>query len=106
MIRQRLQEIDPAKIGSLVLYFSGSDWRHIGTETGLHRVTSQWGAYPIYEHGLCEVPERYGDVVRFFDKPPPGQALSDFLDYARSEGVSNEAIKAIIAEEARPLRRK
>jgi hypothetical protein len=52
------------------------------------------------------VPERYGDVVRFFDKPPPGQALSDFLDYARSEGVSNEAIKAIIAEEARPLRRK
>jgi hypothetical protein len=47
----------------------------------------QWGAYPIYEHGLCEAPERYGDVVRFFDKPPPGQALSDFLDYARSEGV-------------------
>jgi hypothetical protein len=36
----------------------------------------------------------------------PGQALADFLDYARSEGVSNEAIKAIIAEEARPLRRK
>jgi hypothetical protein len=106
MIRHRLQEIDPAKIGSLVLYFSGSDWRHIGTETGLHQVTSQWGTYPIYEHGRCEVPERYGDVVRFFDKPLPGQALADFLDYARSEGVSNEAIKAIIAEEARPLRRK
>jgi hypothetical protein len=74
IIRHRLQEIDPAKIGSLVLYFSGSDWRHIGTETGLHRVTSQWGTYPIYEHGLCEVPERYGDVVRFFDKPPPGRS--------------------------------
>jgi hypothetical protein len=84
MMRNRLQEIDPSKIGSLVLYFSGSDWKHIGTETGLNRVTSQWGTYPIYEHELYEVPERSGDVVRFFDKPPPKRALADFLDYARS----------------------
>jgi hypothetical protein len=105
MIRHRLQEIDPAKIGSLVLYFSGSDWRHIGTETGLHQVTSQWGTYPIYEHGRVRCLNITATSYVSSTSHRPGK-LADFLDYARSEGVSNEAIKAIIAEEARPLRRK
>jgi len=93
-----LNEIDQPKIGSLVMYFSGSDWKHIGIVTGPNRATSQWGTYPIYEHDLCELPASYVNLMRFFDEPPPARALSDFLDYARSEGVSNEDIEAIIAE--------
>jgi hypothetical protein len=91
-------EIDQPAIGSLALYFLGADWKHVGTVAGLDRVTSQWGTYPIYEHGLCEVPASYGDQVRFFERPSARQALSDFLNYARSEGISNEDIDAIIAE--------
>jgi hypothetical protein len=100
MIRERLREISQPAVDSLALYFSGSDWKHIGTVTGPNRVTSQWGTYPIYEHDVCEVPVSYGDQVRFFEKPSPDRALSDFLDYARYEGVSEEDIDAIIAEVA------
>jgi hypothetical protein len=97
MIRERLSEISQPAVSSLVLYFSGSDWKHIGTVTAPDRVTSQWGTYPIYEHDVYEVPASYGDQVRFFEKPSPERALSDFLDYARYEGVSDEDIDAIIA---------
>ncbi len=98
MMNNRLKEIDQPAVGSLVLYLLGSDWKHVGVVTGSERVISQWGTYPIYEHDLDEVPASYGELVRFFEKPSPEQALSDFLDYARSEGVSNEDIDAIIAE--------
>jgi hypothetical protein len=98
MIRERLREISQPAVGSLVLYFSESDWKHIGTVTGSDRINSQWGTYPIYEHDVYEVPASYGDQVRFFEKPSPERALSDFLDYARYEGVSDDDIDAIIAQ--------
>jgi len=95
LIANRLSETDQPAVGSCALYFAGSDWKHIGTP---NRVTSQWGTFPIYDHDVCEVPASYGDQVRFYEKPPPEQALSHFLDYARSEGVSDEDIDAIVAE--------
>ena len=98
MVRNRLKEIVEATASSLVLYFAGSDWRHIGTADASDRVVSQWGTFAVYGHGLFEVPQGYGDAVRFFDKPSPGQSFADFLDYARSEGVSDEDIEAITAE--------
>jgi hypothetical protein len=101
MIGNRLNEVERPNNGSLVVYFSGSsDWKHVGVATGPERALSQWGTYPIYDHGLCEVPASYGSEMRFFEKPSPQQALSNFLDFARSEGVSNEDIEAIAAEVA------
>jgi hypothetical protein len=105
MVGARLNEISQPVIGSLVLYFSGANWKHVGVVTGLDRVISQWGTYPIYEHGFCDVPESYGDQARFFERPSPQQALSDFLDYARSEGISDEDIDAITAEVGGPENR-
>jgi hypothetical protein len=98
MMRNGLKELEQTAAGSLVLYFSSSDWRHIGTVDTSDRVVSQWGTFAVYEHGFFEVPQGYGDTVRFFDKPAPEQSFSDFLDYARSEGVSDRDIEAIIAE--------
>src|SRR6266446_8592286 len=60
-----LTEIDQPTIGSLVLYFSGSDWKHVGIVTGPNRVTSQWGTFPIYEHDVCEIPASYGNQFDF-----------------------------------------
>jgi len=98
MMRNRLKGVEPATVGSLVLYFLGIDWRHIGTADILDRVVSQWGTFPVYEHGFFEVPQGYGDTVRFFDKPALEQSFADFLAYARSEGVSDKDIEAIIAQ--------
>jgi hypothetical protein len=97
MMRNRLKEADQMAAGSLVLYFSGSDWRHIGTADTSDRVVSQWGTFAVYEHVFFEVPQGYGDTLRFFGKPAR-ESFADFLDYARSEGVSDQDIKAIIVE--------
>jgi hypothetical protein len=98
LMQNRLKEMEQMAIGSLVLYFLGSDWRHIGTADTSDRVVSQWGTFAVYEHGFFEVPQGYGNTVRFFGKPAQWQSFADFLDYARSEGVSNEDIEEIIAE--------
>jgi hypothetical protein len=45
MIRNRLKEIEQPAVGSLILYFSDSDWRHIGTADTSDRVVSQWGTF-------------------------------------------------------------
>jgi hypothetical protein len=55
MIRERLEEISQSSVGLFALYFSGPDWKHIGTAHVLNRITSQWGTYPVYEHDVCEV---------------------------------------------------
>ena len=101
MLRNGLHEVDQPALGTLALYFLGADWKHIGVVTGSDRVTSKWGEYPIYEHGLCEVPMRYGDRVRFFERPSAEAALDHFLNYARQNGVSDNDIADLIVEVGR-----
>ena len=48
----RLSEISNPAPGALMLYFADGIWRHAGTGTVGHRVISQWGTFPVYEHEL------------------------------------------------------
>jgi hypothetical protein len=88
----RLQEIDKARRGCLICYFSASIWQHVGVIAAPDRVTSKWGTYPLYEHGPAEVSEEYGDCVRFFARPPPKDAISLFVEFAHECGLSDDDI--------------
>lgn len=90
-----LHELAVADTGCLVCYFSPDGWHHVGVMNSSGQVTSKWGTYPLYEHGLAEVSEEYGDTVRFFERPTKAQAMSLFLQFARAEGLSNEDIADI-----------
>jgi len=79
--RNSLVERGEATTGCLVCYFE-SRWKHVGVCTVGARVTSKWGTYPLYEHELAEVPDLYGDCVRFFERPSRTEALSLFRTYA------------------------
>jgi hypothetical protein len=96
-----LVECDKPALDALVLYFSDARWEHIGLMKGASRVASQWGTYAIYEHDICEVPVRYGDMVRFFEEVTATKAIDLFLEYARFEGISEQDIAAIIAHVGR-----
>jgi hypothetical protein len=74
------------------LYYAAAQWMHAGVSVGPNRFKSKWGAYPIYVHGLAEVPAKYGDHVRFFECPSAAEALELFLRYARDSGVCEEHI--------------
>lgn len=100
LIRTNLREIEEPIRGCAILYFSGQQWQHIGSSAALGRVISKWGTFPVYDHALFELPARYGDAVRYFDKPTDADALRLFLDYARIRGLSSNDIAWAISEGA------
>jgi hypothetical protein len=89
VIENHLQEIGEPQAGCLVSYFFGAEWKHIGILAANARVVSKWGTYPLYEHGLAEVSDEYGDRVRFYARPSPSEALSLFIEFAREFGLSD-----------------
>jgi hypothetical protein len=89
-----IQEMDTGQVGSLVCYFSGPEWCHIGVLVSPERVLSKWGTYPLYEHGLAELSEDYGERVRFYRRPSSSQALTRFIDFVHSRGFSDDDIAA------------
>lgn len=53
---------------------------------------SKWGTGHIWQHGVYEVPDCYGDTVRFFrpfSREMALQALLDFYPGARIEKVGD-----------------
>jgi hypothetical protein len=87
----RLAEISSPKDGCLVCYFSAKGWEHIGLfKSG--RVRSKWGEHGIYNHDLAEVPDQYGDCVRFYERPTSERSLALFRAYVRELGLSDEEI--------------
>lgn len=98
LLEHRLKELDEPTPGCAVLYFSGKVWQHIGTSTSPGRVTSKWGTFPVYDHAILEVPERYGDSVRYFERPDREEAIRLFLQFARSRGLSADDIAWAIAQ--------
>jgi hypothetical protein len=95
LVNGHLVEIDEPKKGCLALYFDKGVWRHVGVVSAPGRVISQWGEYPVYEHGVCEVPARYGNKVRYFEMPGPGEPLKLFLEFAKAGGVYHNRFAAI-----------
>jgi hypothetical protein len=80
-------EID-VKEQIIVLYFANGRFMHAGLSFNRHRVISKWGTGHLYEHALWEVPQSYGDTVRFFKKPTCEEALNCFIRFARERGMS------------------
>lgn len=85
LLDDRLDEVIEPVPGGLVMYFSGESWKHIGVVTGDGRITSMWGTLPVYDHGIWEVPSRYGNRLRFFNKLQSGAGLRLILEYARAD---------------------
>lgn len=92
----QLREIEKPVAGCLVCYFSSAKWKHVGIVGSDGRVTSKWGELPLYEHGIDEVQESYGDEVRFFERP--SDALKLFLQFASEKGISREDVKDALEE--------
>jgi len=88
LMKGHLVEIAALKTGCLAMYSDHGVWQHVGLVVSPGRVISQWGTFPVYEHDVCEVPARYGDEIRYFEMPAPGEPLRLFLEFAKDRGVS------------------
>ena len=96
LINGHLVEIDEPIPGCLALYFDEGASQHAGFVSHPGRVISQWGMFPVYEHDVCEVPARYGNKLRYFSRPGPGEPLRMFLDYAKTSGISDADIAKVV----------
>lgn len=88
--RSLLEELPGAEAreGDLVFYFNGEGrFKHAGVRTGSGRVVSKWGTGHLYEHDTFEVPESYGETVRYFRKPSYEDALEHFVSFAKENGM-------------------
>ena len=56
----------------------------MGIVNEVGRVESMWGTYPVYDHGLWEVPAAYGNDIRYFARPQQADALGLILAYAET----------------------
>jgi hypothetical protein len=63
---EHLKEIPNPQEQCFVCYFLRDKCKHIGVMVS-GKVTSKWGTYPIYSHGLAEVPCNYGNEVKFYE---------------------------------------
>lgn len=74
-----------AQPGDVVIYLDDDRaHKHAGKITPNHgRVKSKWGVGHFWEHGLWEVPEKYGNTVRFFRDIPEATAEREFLEFAK-----------------------
>ena len=74
--------------GDVVFYFSDAGrFKHAGRMLARGRVLSKWGTGHLYEHGVFEVPESYGIVVRFFRGLSYEQAFERFVQFAEEKGT-------------------
>ncbi len=63
----------------------------IGTLDG--RIKSKWGGGLFLEHGLWEVPESYGNTVRFYQKIPATEAEKMILEFVESRDGSSDFVR-------------
>jgi len=81
LIELLLQEVGPeqAEEGDHVLYF-GQQLEHAG-KVCAGMVESKWGKGHLWQHGVYEVPQRYGDIVRFFRQVSREDAIAAFREF-------------------------
>jgi len=77
----RLKPIDRPKPGCLVFYFQSAQWVHAGRFVRLGVVESKWGMFPAYEHGMWEIPLRYGDEICCYQMPGEREVVRLFLEF-------------------------
>lgn len=84
---------EDARAGDLVFYFHDGQFRHAGLLCDGGRVVSKWGTGHLYEHGLHEVPDHYGDDLRYFASLPCDTAFEYFTWFAAEQGVPQALLK-------------
>ncbi len=70
-----------------------SEFRHL-SRGRLSNIKSEWGGGLFLEHGLWEVPESYGNVVRFYPRLHAEKAEEAFLEYCRSQDDFDDFVSA------------
>ena len=86
----RLTEIPAIREDVLVCYFREGVWQHIGIAIAGGRVGSKWGTYAVFDHRLSEVPEDYGDDIRFFVWPSARASAGLLFGFACAEMALNQ----------------
>ena len=78
---------DEALPGETAIYFDDQGVpKHAGKIVSEEkRIKSKWGGGLFLEHGLWEVPERYGNAVRFYRGLRGEKAEEAFLEFCRSQ---------------------
>lgn len=77
-----------AREGDIVVYFNEPGrFKHAGRILENGRVVSKWGIGNLYEHEVSEVPESYGNIVRFFRGLFYEEAFGHFLRFAEEKGA-------------------
>ena len=101
LIDQRLiSEITEADLlpKDLAFYFStDSRIRHAAVFVGSDRFQSKWGLGYLFEHALFEVPDTYGESVRFYKHLPYPHGIKHFIAFAQYKGM-NVTIRPNLAE--------
>jgi hypothetical protein len=78
-----------AAVGSLIGYFNGQGFKHVGVLGNSNRVKSKWGDLCLFEHGFGEVPATYGNEIRIFCAIPRELALTAFRLYLKELNSSD-----------------
>ncbi len=78
---------EEARGGDLVFYFSDGRFKHAGMLIEGGRVVSKWGTGQLYEHDLYEIPDHYGDELRYFASLSCESAIEHFRWFAAEQGI-------------------
>jgi hypothetical protein len=78
-----------AREGRFVFYFNDAGrFKHAGRMLGDGRVISKLGIGHLYEREVFEVPESYGNTVRFFGGLSYEEAFEHFLRFAEEKAAN------------------
>ncbi len=83
-----LNEIDSLDVqdGDIIVYFNSDVPTHAGNMLR-ERVKSKWGKGLLLEHEIYEVPELYGEEVKFYKYIPFEDCIEAFIFYAEEQGI-------------------
>lgn len=82
--------------GTLVVYSDMTECRHVGKLARHGRIHSKWGTLEVFEHDLLEVPDFFGNDIRYFESVRHEQSLEFFVAYARSVIEDNPESESIL----------
>jgi hypothetical protein len=82
---------------TLVIYRRDGVSAHAGVLLAEGRICSKWGEWPVYHHGLWEVPTIYGDDASFFKRPDEEQILKLFHNFAQYKGLIDAQLRFLTA---------
>lgn len=71
---QVLRPCEPQR-GAVITWSTAEGLKHVGKLIAPDRAESKWGQGILCQHGLEEIPVRYGDVSGFYSSIDPGTAL-------------------------------